>query len=69
MSSVYAKFIAANHALFQCQEAVSVEQWNAMKPAEQEQVCKSEAAAVATFLNDDKVKFSHLLNERIANMQ
>jgi hypothetical protein len=69
MSSVYEKFIAANHALFACQEAVSVEQWNTMKPAEQDNVCKNEAQAVASFLKDDSVKFSNILNDRIANMQ
>ena len=69
MSSVYEKFIAANHALFQCQESVSVEAWNAMKPAEQDAVCKSEADAVASFLTDDSVKFSKLINDRLANME
>jgi hypothetical protein len=69
MSSIYEKFIAANHALFTCQESVSVEQWNTMKPAEQDSVCKSEAQAVATFLKEDKVNFRALLGDRLANMQ
>jgi hypothetical protein len=69
MNSVYEKFIAANHALFKCQESVSVEEWKAMKPAEQASVCKSEAQSVASFLKDDKVNFKSMLADRIANMQ
>ena len=66
MSSVYEKFIAANHALFKCQEKVSVEQWNGMSAAEQDGVCKSEAAAVAEFLKNDQVNFRALIHERLA---
>jgi hypothetical protein len=69
MSSVYEQFIAANLALFACQESVSVKEWTAMKPAEQNAVCKSEAQAVASFLKDDKVNFKSILADRIANMQ
>jgi hypothetical protein len=66
MSSVYEKFIAANHALFTCQQSVTTEQWNEMDSEAQSQVCKSESEAVATFLKNDSVSFKHLINERLA---
>ncbi len=30
MSSAYEKFIAANHALFTCQQGVTTEEWTSM---------------------------------------
>jgi hypothetical protein len=42
MSSVYEKWIAANHALFACYEKVPADQFNALAKAEQDNLCKKE---------------------------
>ena len=68
MSSVYAKFIAANEALFKCMEATSADQYNAMSAADQANVCKSEASEVASYLQNNSVNFRSLLNERIDSL-
>lgn len=69
MSSVYEKWISANHALFACYEAVPVEQYTAMPAAEQNNVCKSEQSAVAAFLKDDSINFKHLIQARLASFE
>jgi len=66
MSTVYGKFIAANHALFACQQAITVEQWNELDSKAQSEVCKSEAQAVAAFLKNDSVSFKNLIHEKLA---
>ena len=68
MSSVYAKFIAANEALFKCMESVSNDQFQAMSAADQGAVCKAEGDAVATFMSQNSVNFKSLLNEKIDNL-
>jgi hypothetical protein len=66
MNSVYEKFIAANTALFKCQESVSMESWSAMSPADQDSVCKKEGDVVADFLKNDSIMFKNLIAERLA---
>lgn len=66
MSTNYEKFIAANHALMNCYAGVSAEQYSAMSAMDQQDVCKSEAAEVRTFLVEGKVDFRSILAERIA---
>jgi hypothetical protein len=65
--SVYESFIKANHALFACYEAVPNEEFQAMSKAVQQDVCKDEKAAVATFLKEDSVHFRSLIQARIAS--
>ena len=65
MSSVYEKWISANHALFACYEKVPAEQYNALSKQDQDNLCKSESDSVATFLKNDSVNFRHIINERI----
>lgn len=65
MSSVYEKWIAANHALFACYEKVPTDQFNALAKAEQDNLCKKEQDEVAAFLKNDSVNFRNIINERI----
>ena len=69
MSSTYAKFIAANDALFKCMEATSADAFNGMSQGAQADLCKAEASAVAGFLQNDQVAFRSLLAERLAALQ
>jgi len=66
MSSIYEKWISANHSLFACYEKVSTEQYNALSKADQDNLCKSEQDAVAKFLKDDSINFRGLINARIS---
>jgi hypothetical protein len=66
MTSVYEKWIAANHALFSCYEKVPADQYNALSKKEQDNLCKKEQDEVAAFLKNDSVNFRHIINERIA---
>ena len=68
MSSRYAQFIAANNALFACMEGTSAEQFSAMSPCAQTEVCRAETAAVQSFLQNDDCSFRNLLNARIENL-
>jgi hypothetical protein len=65
MSSIYEKWIAANHALFSCYEKVTAEQFNALSKHDQDHLCKNEQDSVASFLKNDSVNFRHLIKERL----
>lgn len=65
MSTNYERFIAANQALMDCYAGVPAEQYSALSRPEQENVCRSEAAAVRSFLANDSINFRHVLAERI----
>ena len=67
MSSVYEKFISANHALFACFEAVPNDKFQALSASEQDAVCKSEKEAVAEILKSDQVHFRELIKARLAS--
>lgn len=66
MSSVYEKWISANHTLFACYEKVSADQFNALAKADQDNLCKKEQETVAGFLKNDSVNFRSIINERIS---
>jgi hypothetical protein len=69
MSSVYQNFIAANHALKACYEAVPLEQFQALSAADQKNLCHAEKAAVRDFLSKDQVHFRELIQARINSFQ
>lgn len=50
MDTNYEKFIGANQALIDCFKAVPADQYSAMSPLEQSQVCKAEAQVVREHL-------------------
>ena len=66
MSSVYEKWISANHALFACYEKVPADQFNALSKADQDNLCKKEQDAVSGFLKNDSVSFRNIINDRLA---
>jgi len=69
MSTNYEQFIAANQALMDCYAGVSAEQFSAMSRQDQDNVCKSEASAVRSFLANDSINFRHILADRIKSLE
>lgn len=69
MSSVYERFITANHALFACYEATPLEAFEAMNKKEQDSLCQSEQKAVAQFMKEDSINFKSLIHARLASME
>lgn len=69
MSSVYERWISANHALMACYETTSVESFNALSVKDQDNLCASEQKTVATFLKDDSVNFKSILHARLAALE
>ena len=66
MPNSYLTFIQANEALQKCMAAQDVAAYQAMNSADQAKVCASEASAVKSLLEADKVSFRNLLSERIS---
>ena len=63
-SSAYAKFFAANDALFRCIDKNSVDTMKVMEMHEKMTICKNEAERVRSFLQPGSEDFKRLLNER-----
>lgn len=66
--SNYEKFIAANHKLFACYDAINVDEWKALNAKDQSAVCHQEREAVRAFLKDDSVHFRQLIKTRLDSM-
>ena len=69
MPNSYVAWIQANDALAKCMGAQKVEAFQAMSPADQEGVCRTEANAVRDLLTNDSVSFRNLLDQRIASLK
>lgn len=69
MSSVYEKWISANHALMACYEKTPVEQFSSLSKQDQDSLCLNEQKAVAQFLKDDSINFRSLIQARLATME
>ena len=66
MPNSYVNFIQANDAFAKCMSGQNVEAFQAMGAAEQDNVCRAEAATVRDLLSSDSVSFRNLIAERIA---
>ena len=51
--TVYENFLLANNKLYDCYKAVAPAQFEAMNKQDQENLCRSEREAVATFLKNN----------------
>lgn len=69
MNSAYQRFIAANHALMSCYEAVPAEAFKAMDAKAQDAVCHEEKTVVYNMIKNDEVHFREVIKERIAAFQ
>ena len=65
MNTNYEQFIAANQALMDCYKAVPAEEYSAMSPPQQADLCKAEANAVRDHINAGHAKFANILKERL----
>ena len=63
-SSAYAKFFAANDALFRCIDKNSVDTMREMEAFERLALCREESERVRMFLRPGSEDFALLLNER-----
>lgn len=69
METNFGMWIAANQALIDCQAKFTKDQIDAMSPADQHNICKTEATAVEGFLKNDSVTMRNLIADRLRQMQ
>ncbi len=65
MNSTYERFVEANKKLYECYEKVAPIAWEQMGTEEKYNLCKDERNTVIEFLNNNELRFSNLLKERL----
>lgn len=66
MKTTYERFIEANDKLKKCFGAFQADKWSTLSAGEQDAVCKAEKQEVQSFLVNNQLVFSNLIQERLS---